>query len=335
MTESQTSSSSSPAGSSSPKVTVFLPTKNAGPNFDAVLRAVRNQRTDFAFDIRAIDSGSTDDTVACLRDHDVDVTAIDPDDFGHGKTRTRGVLATSAEFVAILSQDAEPADEHWLTRLAAPFDDPTVAGTWARQIPRADCHPFLRPNLDAHMAQCDASEADATNIQEPLDLVTWSRLEPASRVARIAFDDVSSMVRRAVVERHPFPDVDFGEDIAWARSVLFAGHRIAFVGGAEVVHSHEFHRTELTSRVEATHRALRRETNFVPIPNLGWRFRRAAGQTLRFWRAVARADDIEGRRRRMVSWLTAPIWAWRQMAAMQRGGRHGRYIAPVSQKDPA
>ena len=46
------------------------------------------------------------------------------------------------EHVALLSQDAEPADEHWLERLLAGFDSADHVGlVYGPYRPRADASP--------------------------------------------------------------------------------------------------------------------------------------------------------------------------------------------------
>ena len=56
-------------------------------------------------------------------------------DFQHGHTRNRGVDWSDAEFVAFLTQDAIPADEHWLYNLVSALESqPAAAGAFGRHI---------------------------------------------------------------------------------------------------------------------------------------------------------------------------------------------------------
>jgi hypothetical protein len=64
-------------------------------------------------------------------------------------------------------------------------------------------------------------------------------LTPEERLERIRFDNVTSCVRRKVWEAMPFPEGSFGEDMGWARLVLQAGLKVAYVPSAQVWHSHE------------------------------------------------------------------------------------------------
>jgi len=303
-------------------VTVFVPTWNAGPRLDEVLEAVRRQRTTREVRLRATDSGSTDGTLEILARHGVEVRRIAQREFNHGRTRNEAVLAADTEFVALLTQDARPADEHWLEALLTPFEDPRVAGTWARQIPRAACHPFQRANLATHVGA-----AEATRVVEPLTIAQWNALTPQERVARLGFDDVSSCVRRSAVERTPIPTVDFAEDMAWARAALLAGWRLVFAANARVEHSHDLTSREISERVELTHAARRRFADFDPLPNLG-DLLRATRQTSRFFlRAALRTPELD-LATRIAALLQAAPFAYLQSASTRRGARSTEYEPP-------
>ena len=61
-----------------------------------------------------IDSGSTDGTVEYLRQRGVRVIEIPNAEFNHGATRNLGVAEARSEIVALVTQDACPADDRWL-----------------------------------------------------------------------------------------------------------------------------------------------------------------------------------------------------------------------------
>ena len=303
-------------------VTVFLPTWNAGPRLEQVLEAIRGQRTQRRVVLRAIDSGSTDGTHARLARQGVEFEVIRQCDFDHGRTRNRGVLESATELVVLLSQDARPADERWLEEIIAPFDDPRVAGTWARQVPRPRCHPFQRVNLAAHMAS-----AGERRVLEPLSVAEWDALAPADRAARLLFDNVASAVRRSVIAKIPFPASTFGEDMAWARAVLLAGHRLVFAGPAVVEHSHDVTLAEFYGRVVLTHAMRRRLADFEPLPTRKQALVRIGQTTSAFWCAARDARDLPAVKRLRSKALAFPIAAL-QVAAIRRGARRARYEPP-------
>ena len=220
---------------SDPLATIVIPTKNGAATLPALLAAVRAQRADFEWEIVAIDSGSTDGTVALLQLHVDRLLHVEPAAFDHGLTRNAAIAAGRGTFAVLLVQDAIPASPEWLARLVAPMRaDDGIAGTYARQVPRPDASAITRFYLERWIAA--APEPRETALSGPDEL---ERLAPLDRYLRCVFDNVSSAIRRSVWERHPLPRAAIAEDVEWARSVLLAGYRLRYVPDATVVHSHD------------------------------------------------------------------------------------------------
>jgi rhamnosyltransferase len=218
----------------SASISIVIPTLNGADTLPAVLDAIARQRVDVPVETIAVDSGSTDGTVALLRQHCVDVVSIPAASFDHGLTRNLALDRTSGDLVVLLVQDAVPSNDEWLAALVAPLrDDSQLAGTFARQEPRPDAGAITRYYHASYLAasKCGrvASLAGADDFE---------RLSPQQRLDRCTFDNVCSCVRRSVWQRHPFRATPIGEDVAWAKDVLLAGHRLAYVPDALVVHSH-------------------------------------------------------------------------------------------------
>ncbi|NUP94888.1 MAG: glycosyltransferase family 2 protein [Planctomycetaceae bacterium] len=308
---------------SSPEpVTVFLPVLNGGERLERVLTAIRGQRTQRQVHLRAIDSGSSDGSRDVLARHGVQFREIWKREYDHGLTRNCGVLECPTELIALLSQDALPANPDWLENLLAPFEDPLVAGTWARQVPQPACHPYQRINLSAHMAA-----AQANRVTEPLSPTEWAALEPSDRMRILVFDNVSSAVRKSVIRRHPFPKSMFGEDVEWARTVLLHGYRLVFAANAVVEHSHDVNVVEFSTRVAQTHQVRRRLTDHDPIPTLQDFVVRLGQTTEAFRKACREAVDLPEDFRR--HWEgCANLWAMCQIQAAYQGAKQATYDPP-------
>jgi rhamnosyltransferase len=213
---------------------VVVLTKNPGPRFRQVLDAVLGQRHP-SFEVVAVDSGSTDGTVELLEAASVSLHRIPPESFGHGRTRNLAAAAARGDHVAFLTHDAVPRTPSWLEHLVAPLDDAGVAGAYGRQVARPSASP-LECHFNSHM-------------YPPVDREL--ELDPGRpfKIAESFFSNVNSALRRSTWERFPFPeDVVMSEDQWWARSVLGAGLRIAYVAAAEVEHSHDYRLSELFRR---------------------------------------------------------------------------------------
>lgn len=231
-----------PAILSHTKATVFIPTYNAGPEFQKVLDAVTTQVTDFKYDVLLIDSGSSDETVslaARYRDKNVRIETIDKADFQHGRTRNLGIERSDGQFVALITQDACPLNKFWLAHLISGFDyGPRVAGVIGR-----------------HQAYPDHDEFTKRDISEMFDNLSLlpkvidrenglpSFMYPGSRdwgMLMRFYSDNNSAMSREVWMQHPYPEVDWGEDQLWAEEILRLGFQKAYVDSAVVYHSHSF-----------------------------------------------------------------------------------------------
>jgi rhamnosyltransferase len=220
---------------SAPFVSIVLPTRNGGATLPSLLDALARQRTTFAFEIIAVDSSSSDGTAELLRGRVDRLISIPADTFNHGLTRNTGVEAARGELVVLLVQDAEPASETWLATLTAPLmADEGLAGAFGRQLPRPEASSITRHYLGRWVASSGLARTVAIANRAELEA-----LDPPAQVERCAFDNVCSCIRRSIWQQQPFCSTPIGEDIEWARDVLLAGYRIAYVPDAAVIHSHD------------------------------------------------------------------------------------------------
>jgi rhamnosyltransferase len=244
------------------RVSLVLPTKNGAATLPAVLEAVWRQRASFGLETIAIDSGSTDGTLDLLRGKVTHLISIPPHTYDHGLTRNLGIMQATGELVVLLVQDAVPASEHWLEALTTPlFADPELAGTFARQQPAPNASAIARHYLSKWVASKDSAWTRSLNGPAELD-----DLLPLQRMEFCAFDNVCSCIRRSVWTEHPFHSSPIAEDLQWAREVLLAGHKLAFVPEAVVVHSHDRSPWYELFRTHALHKRLSELFGIETIP---------------------------------------------------------------------
>ena len=125
-----------------PRASIIILCKNAAQKIDSVLKGIFAGRTDFAYEVIIIDSGSRDGTKDIIAKYPVKVIEIPPNLFSHGGTRNTGASLAGGEFIVFLTQDAVPKDEYWLSRLLDNFSDSGVAGVYGRQLPEDDSPPM-------------------------------------------------------------------------------------------------------------------------------------------------------------------------------------------------
>jgi len=228
-------------------ISIVIPTRNGGATVGPLLDAIARQQIDVPVEVVVVDSSSDDGSDALLRQRANVFVSIPRASYNHGLTRNLAIERSGGDVIVLTVQDALPNAHDWLSKLVAPLRaDERVAGAFARQIPRPDASPLARRSLERWVA---ASATPRTVALSGMD--EFNALTPAQRLDRCAFDNVCSSIRRSVWQQHPFRDVPIAEDLAWAKDVLLAGHRLAFAPDAVVVHSHdrtpqyEFDRTRL------------------------------------------------------------------------------------------
>ena len=233
------------------QLSLVIPTLNGMPVLAQVLAAVERQPGARDLERVAVDSGSGDGTVDCLRQHGFAVHSIPQRQFNHGTTRDLGIGKTRGDVVVLLTQDAIPADEQWLPRLAEVYADARVGAAYCRQLPRPDCNPFIAQRL----REWTAGKTELV-VQEVADAAELERLEPLQRLQRCAYDNVAGSVRRAAWERVPFGYRRFGEDVAFGKRLLLAGWRIVFQPNSAVIHSHNRTPRDEGKRIYCDHQNL-------------------------------------------------------------------------------
>ncbi|MPM65778.1 hypothetical protein SDC9_112680 [bioreactor metagenome] len=119
------------------KVSVIIPTLNAGKEIEDLLQALLKQNKK-ADEIIVIDSASDDDTTSiCEKYNEVKLLNIERQQFDHGATRAIAFNQAIGEFVLFLTQDTIPADEQYISKLLVPFKDEKVAMVSGRQCAKA------------------------------------------------------------------------------------------------------------------------------------------------------------------------------------------------------
>lgn len=215
-------------------VSIVLPTLNAEAHLPALLKAVFSQRLE-PQEILVVDSGSTDGTLQIAAAHER-VRVVPIEDFSHGRARNIGATAAGGEIIAYLSQDALPRDELWLSELVDPLRQENVAASYSRQMPRENASPmeefFL---LNRFPEEGVLREKQVGGGELGLD--------------QVFFSNVSSAVKKDVLERFPFDeDLIMSEDQQLSRDLLEGGYAVAYAPRSVVIHSHDYSLTDVFRR---------------------------------------------------------------------------------------
>jgi rhamnosyltransferase len=224
------------------------------------------QKTNFYYELIIIDSGSTDNTIEEIKKLSISnlrLVEIKPDDFGHGKTRNYGVSLSQAKYCALLTHDATPVNEHWLSEavsLAESDDD--IAGVFGRHIAYENANYFTKRELRLHF------DGFIGNEIVKLDDGLRYQNETGYKQFLHFFSDNNALIRRSVWQKIPYPDVDFAEDQLWAKSIIEAGYKKAYADNAIVFHSHDYNLIERLQRSFDESNAFYRLFGYDIMPNI-------------------------------------------------------------------
>jgi GT2 family glycosyltransferase/glycosyltransferase involved in cell wall biosynthesis len=232
-----------PALHEKPAASIFIPTYNAGSDFDVVLQAIAEQKFDAPFELVVIDSGSSDET------HDlvarwsskirINSLSIPKAEFGHGRTRNKGIEAAAGEYVAILTQDACPASPYWLQKLVNGFGvGDRVAGVFGRHI-AYPIHDLFEGKGLQEFFESFRLLGEVYSIDDELPSYVH-RGSPNWQSTLQFYSDNNSCMRRSVWELVPYQDVPWGEDQVWSWEIMRLGYQKAYAHEAAVYHSHDY-----------------------------------------------------------------------------------------------
>ena len=216
-------------------VAVVVATYNALPWLEQCLQSVAGVET------VVVDNGSTDGTVAFVRDRFPDVAIVEQENVGLAAAWNRGLDATDSDWIAILNADA------WLT-----------AGSLQRLVAFAESRPdaaLVGPRL---LNQDGTLQRSVRGFPTPWRIATeyffLRKLAPRSRLFNAFYaggfdhDDVREadfvmgaclLVRRAAIaEVGPLDEAFFlfSEETDWCYRFAQAGWKVLFYPGAECVH---------------------------------------------------------------------------------------------------
>ena len=178
-----------------------------------------------------VDSGSTDRSVGIAETNGASVVHIPPGDFTFGGSLNAGCERAKGDILIFASAHTYPQDDHWIERLLHPFENDQVAISYGGQ---------------------DGDED--SNFSEVQLMKDWFPEESNPDQREPFCNNANCAVRRTVWEQHPYDEALTGlEDIAFGRQALAAGHKIAYVADARIVHIHreEFGQTLNRYRREA------------------------------------------------------------------------------------
>ena len=309
----------------SKKVSIVIPTLNAGPGFEDLLEKISVQEGNFDREVLVVDSGSTDGTDELARRYGAIVHQISKAEFNHGATRNLGISLARGEYVILTVQDAVPFDERWMAAMVENLErDERVVGVYGRQIPHPDSSALTRVLVNnLATAGLERREHFAGGPEQ------YRKMPPVKRRRLAAFDNVSSCLRRSVWKEMPFEKTNFGEDIRWGKRVVEAGYKTVYEPRSAVFHSHERGAVYDLRRYYVDQRVLRELFGLELVPSLARLFLAIFRFSRQLYRLLYRDEEMAAKG---VLWLT--LLAVRYAVPAQVGNYLGTKSGSIAHLSP-
>jgi glycosyltransferase involved in cell wall biosynthesis/ABC-type transporter Mla subunit MlaD len=216
------------------KISIIIPTKDAGEEFDYTLRRITQQEGIGEIELIIIDSGSQDRTVNISKSYTQNVFQIPPEEFHHGQTRNLGADKASGDFLLFMVQDAIPVGNQWLSKLFTPIQHDRVSAVTTRQLPRSDADLFASWGYWAH---CRYLGYDHDQIHDGSVFKNFDELDVKAKRSGASLDSVCLGIKKTIFDRYRFK-ANYAEDLELGIRLIKDGHTLMFQSSNAVIHSH-------------------------------------------------------------------------------------------------
>lgn len=214
------------------RVSIVIPTLNAGPEFQLLLRKLRLQKAVREVEIVVVDSGSTDNTVQWARQAGCKVVCILPAEFSHSYARNRGADEASGDHLLFMVQDAYPIGDNWLhgmLRYLWDHVDQKVVAASCAEYSRSDSDMMYDAMVNTHYRFLGCLAYDRIGEYQGDDHIALRSQGQLS--------DVSCLIARERFMQYRYRG-DYAEDLDLGIRLIKDGYRVAMLASVKVIHSH-------------------------------------------------------------------------------------------------
>jgi len=219
------------APSESDTISVVIPTKNGGGDFELLLSALNQQKGLKNLEVIVVDSGSSDGTVSIARAHGAEVLEILPEEFSHSHARNLGAEKATGNYLFFTVQDALPSSNVFLSKLLAALKNNDVVAVSCAEFPKEDVDLFYRTINWYHYSEfLDVSENDKV-----MHLPKVKNYETLRKNAQLS--DIACLLPKEIFLKYKYSR-QYAEDLDLGLRLIEDGYKLALLGSVKVIHSH-------------------------------------------------------------------------------------------------
>jgi glycosyltransferase involved in cell wall biosynthesis len=212
------------------KVSVVIPTKNAGDDLRPLLKMINNQLGFKEIEIILVDSGSTDSTVAIGREHGAKIVEIPSASFTHSYSRNIGAEHASGDYILFTVQDSLIPSDNFLVNLFFVLKNHNVVAVSCAEFPRKSADLFYKICCRNHYKFLGVDKGD--RIFSVPDVQNFETLRKNGQLS-----DIACFINRDFFLKYRYR-YDYAEDLDLGVRLIKDGHKIAFLSSLKMIHSH-------------------------------------------------------------------------------------------------
>jgi glycosyltransferase involved in cell wall biosynthesis len=212
------------------KISIVVPTKNAGDDFPCLLKRLKSQKGVRECEIIIVDSGSTDQTIETAKAEGAKIIEIPSAEFNHADARNRGAACSTGDYILFLVQDALPMTDKWLWEMAQTLEQNQTVAVSCAEYPRSDCDLFYQHVIWNHYRTLNLDKDRFLSWDETCS--TQLGLRSNSQIS-----DISALIRLDIFNQYKYK-TKFAEDLDLGIRLIKDGHRIGFLYSTRILHSH-------------------------------------------------------------------------------------------------
>lgn len=212
------------------KLSVIIPTLNAGDEFENLVKIIRHQKGLNEIEIILVDSGSSDNTVKIANTYQAKVIHIKPEDFSHAYARNLGAENAAGEYLFFTVQDALIPTTTWLYEVLSVLKDNDISAVSCAELPREDADLFYRIISWNHYKFLGVEGNDRIFEMPPQE--DYFSLRKNGQLS-----DIALLIPRTLFLEFKHR-INYAEDLDLGINLIRAGHKTAFLGSIRIIHSH-------------------------------------------------------------------------------------------------
>jgi glycosyltransferase involved in cell wall biosynthesis len=212
------------------KVSIIIPTINAGDDFDFLIKMLLNQKGFREIEIVIVDSGSSDHTLEIANRYRAKIIEIPNEEFSHSHARNLGAKNASGEYLLFTVQDALPPSPTWLNELVTALKAKDVSAVSCAELPREDADLFYRVISWNHYEFLDVNKHDRI-LSMPSEPNHFNLRKNGQ------LSDLACLIPAELFRKYQYR-FSYAEDLDLGIRLIKDGLKIAFLGSTRIIHSH-------------------------------------------------------------------------------------------------